>query len=305
MGGIKDRSFLGWSGVVNDRGMQVRPEVLTPIWDPQSPLHHLHDASRYAADNPVLQRLAVTVRSGVVPGRLVVWQYGMLPKGHPVYAFLKRTYPIGSDKPYDGSPQPRLCIAAGNSRALCAQQANADPERAEFDPIRVPLDFRKRLTVQEAWTVFHLEQRDRQQNGFWQRLGIYRNYRETREAGELPGLMAEPAGALAVYAAFDQASDAVIDAFVAGKVSLLRVRQLVKLPIEQQGAALNAKPEKRQHGQGALSPLRLREAAERFKAEKGRKYSAAEVGALLEYAAGDRAVVLSGDVAALLGGKAK
>lgn len=294
----KIRPNLGYTGTWTDSGPRVDAECLMWIGDPLHTLNQMgrYDPTRYNLEKPEVSRQFETIRDRGVPSAIIVRINGDLPKGHPVYDYLKQQYPKGSKDAYDGSPQPNIEIIAGNCRrwlALLAIEARIE-SGAPVDVVRrVPIDVRKNVSNAMMVDIFEEENNNRQANGWFQQLLNYRSrLAEGMDPEAIGKRMGQPPRIIAEFAVFDVIEDEVARRYSAGQVTLARVKELAAVPRAEQVAQLDARPQvQRQKREGGpLSPVKMRRAADAIIAADpilDSELSLKDVAAVLRFASGD------------------
>ena len=299
--GLKERPNLGHTGTHTDAGFYVDADCLNPIMHPSHTLNQkgLFDPTRYNLKIPEVASQFETIKGAGVTDQLMVRTNGMLPEGHPVYAYLKQAYGPSSKKPYLGEPQPNIEIGDGNTRQWLSLLAIKELEEAGLPVLRVrrlPVHLIKNCTDEMLQQVFERTNGDRQGNGWYQNLLLFRVHRlDGKDEGEICERMRVPPRALTTFKAFDEVEDEVAKLYAKGGISIARVREIAKLPRKEQlAAAQDRKMGKRAAREyGALTNVQSRKIADRIEAlwtnhKNTAGYTGSEVAALLRYERGDR-----------------
>jgi hypothetical protein len=300
--GLKERPNLGHTGTNPDTGYMVDAEVLTSIMEPAHTLHQrgLYDPTRYSLKIPEVAAQFETIKGSGVGDQIMVRTNGMLPDGHPVYAYLKKAYGPSSKKPYLGEPQPNIEIGDGNTRQWLALLAIKELEEAGLPTVRVrrvPIHLIKNCTDDMLQQIFERTNGDRQGNGWFQNLLLFRVHRlDGLSEEEICARMRVPPRAITTFKAFDEVEDEVAKLYAKGGISIARVREIAKLPRKEQlAAAQERKLGKRAAREyGALTNVQSRKIADRIESHwtsskaNTAGYTGNEVAALLRYERGDR-----------------
>jgi hypothetical protein len=261
MGGKKEWPDLGHTGRRGDWGWYADVQQLLPISDSLHTLNAkfgLYEPSRYDMAIPEVASLYETILAGGCPQRLIVRANGYLPKSHPVYDWLRATFPKGSKDPYDGAPQPALEILEGSTRHFLLLKANAERVSQGLPAHVVTFDFRKNISDEMARELFRKANDDRQQNSWLQNLALYRSYRkDSADLSAVANRMRQPLKMIQTFAIFDDCEDCVPRAFADGKITESRAKEIVKLPRGEQAAAIELKSRGTKTATGTVSPVKM------------------------------------------------
>lgn len=242
--GKKERPYYGHTASINDHGTQVASWAVTTIQDPRHALNKtkLYDASRYDLEKPVVKKLYATIDMSGPPREITVRVNGDLPKDHPIYDKIRQGVPTGcgrGEKTYDGRAQPMLEVLSGNTTVWLTEMINEQRIANGLAPWPLRLNIKTASDAQAA-EIFEASNRDAQATGYMQNVLQYR-FHAQRGLGfeDIAAQMSLPIEQIKDFEVFDRAHPAVLDAFIAGRVTMRRIKvEIVKLPQAEQEAAL-------------------------------------------------------------------